>query len=35
MFTASLEIERDTVFRDKSYAMTVPLSNSEYVTAGK
>lgn len=35
MFTASLGIGRDTVFRDESYVMTVPLSNSEYVTAGK
>lgn len=35
MFTASLGIERDTVFRDESYVMTVALSNSEYVTTGK
>ena len=28
-------IGRDTAFRDESYVMTVPLSNSEYVTAGK
>ena len=28
-------IGRDTVFRDESYVMTVPLSNSEYMTTGK